>query len=75
MGINGLPFEEKDIKRVLQSAEGQQILKLLNRDGGQKLRAAAEAFSKGNLDEAKKILAPIMETDEASKLVDKLNNP
>lgn len=74
MGDNRLPFDEKDIRRVLGSPEGQQILKLLNRDGGQALRSAADALRSGNTDEAKRILSPIMETEEASDLIHKLNN-
>ena len=73
MENNRLPFHEKDIKRVLGSPEGQQLLKLLNRDGGQALRSAANALYAGNTEEARKILAPMMATEEASELIDKLN--
>lgn len=70
---NNLPFTEKDIRRVLGSTEGQQILKLLNQDGGKTLRAAATAFQSGDTEGAKKIIAPMMETPEASALVNQLN--
>ena len=75
MSNKQLPFNEKDIKRVLGSPEGQQILRLLNRDGGQALRQAADALRSGNTDEAKRVLSPIMESEEAAGLINKLNKP
>jgi hypothetical protein len=75
MGNNQLPFNEKDIRRVLGSPEGQKILKLLNQDGGQALRQAANALRNGNTEEAKRIISPIMESEEAAQLIDRLNRP
>ena len=75
MSNKHLPFNEKDIKRVLGSPEGQQILRLLNRDGGQALRQAADALRSGNTEEAKRVLSPIMESEEAAGLINKLNKP
>lgn len=73
MENNRLPFPEKDVQRILGSPEVQQLLKLLNKDGGQALRSAANALRCGNSEVAKQILAPIMETKEAANLIDKLN--
>ena len=75
MSNKQLPFNEKDIKRVLGSPEGQQILRLLDRDGGQALRQAADALRSGNTEEAKRVLSPIMESEEAAGLINKLNKP
>ena len=75
MSNKQLPFNEKDIQRVLGSPEGQQILRLLNRDGGQALRQAADALRSGNTEEAKRVLSPIMESEEAAGLINKLNKP
>ena len=75
MSNKQLPFTEKDIKRVLGSPEGQQILRLLNRDGGQALRQAADALRSGNTEEAKRVLSPIMESEQAAGLINKLNKP
>ena len=75
MSNKQLSFNEKDIKRVLGSPEGQQILRLLNRDGGQALRQAADALRSGNTEEAKRVLSPIMESEEAAGLINKLNKP
>lgn len=73
MDRQSFPFKEQDIRRVLGSPEGQQLLQLLNRDGGQALRKAASALRSGNPEEAMQALAPVMNTKEASDLVDKIN--
>lgn len=61
------------VKRQLTSPEGQKLLQLLNQDGGKRLRQAADALKKGQQETAKKILAPVMETEEATRLVKKIN--
>ena len=75
MGNKQLPFSDQDVRRVLGSPEGQQILKLLNRDGGRALKQAADALRSGRPEDALQVLSPIMESEEASKLIDKLNRP
>ena len=67
MGNSQMPFAEKDIRRVLGSPEGQKILKMLNQDGGQALRQAANALRSGNVEEAKRLVSPIMESEEAAR--------
>ena len=68
-----LPFSAEQVQRVLGSAEGQQLLALLQRDGGAVLRQAAQQISQGNYNAAKALLEPVMNTEEASELVRKLN--
>ena len=74
MGNQQLPFDAQDVRRVLGSPEGQKILKLLNRDGGRALRQAADALRSGKPEDAMKALSPIMDTDEAAALINKINN-
>lgn len=45
MDRQSFPFQEQDIRRVLGSPEGQKLLQLLNRDGGQALRQAASDWA------------------------------
>ena len=66
-------FSEADVKKALTSPEGQKLLQLLNRDGGKRLREAAEALKNGRQEEAQAILSPVMESSEASQLIQKLN--
>lgn len=68
-----ITFSESQIKQVLGSPEGRQLLALLSKGGGKELRMAAEEFKKGNFDAAQKILQPIVETPEASSLMEKIN--
>ena len=70
-----LPFNENDVRRVLGSPEGKKLLQMLNRDGGQTLRKAADALRTGNPEEAMRILSPVMESDKAAGLIEKLNRP
>ena len=74
-GINfsDFHFSEADVKKALTSPEGQKLLQLLNRDGGKRLREAAEALKNGRQEEAQAILSPVMESSEASQLILKLN--
>jgi len=67
------PLDGKDAKRVLESKEGRELLKLLGRDGGAALREAAAALQRGDAEQARRLLSPIMDTAEASALVDRLN--
>lgn len=67
--FGGLSFSPQDITRILGSPAGQQLLALLQQDGGAALRAAIGAATAGRTEEAKAMLAPIMESPEAKKLV------
>lgn len=69
----GFPFSEKDIRRVLGSPAGQQLLNLLTRSSGNELQRAAEAFKQGDMEAAKAILSPLMNSPEAASLVDEIN--
>lgn len=66
-------FTPEQIRSVLGTKEGQQLLSLLNRDGGAALRQAAGAVKSGDYAAAQKILEPVMQTPEASRLVDAIN--
>lgn len=68
-----LTFTPDQIRRVLQTGEGKQLLQLLNRDGGAKLRQAAEAVQKGELEKARQLMEPMMRNPEAAELVGKIS--
>ena len=71
---NSIPaFSEQEIRQVLSSSEGKQLFALLSRDGGQALQKAAQALKSGNPETAKQILQPMMESQEAAQLVQKIN--
>ncbi len=71
---HGLPsFSPEQVRKVLGTREGQQLLQILNRDGGTALRQAAAAVKAGDYSTAQNILAPMMQTPEAAKLVNEIN--
>ena len=69
----GVSFSPEQVKRVLGSKEGKQLLQMLNRDGGSALRQAATAARTGDYETVKRLLEPVMQTPEAAGLVEKLN--
>lgn len=71
--LGGFTFQPQDLARILGSAEGQRLMALLQRDGGDRLRAAITAATAGRAQEAKSILAPLLEDPEAQELLKKLS--
>ena len=65
-------FSAEEMRKVLGSAEGRQLIALLSRDSGA-LRQAAEAFKSGDAATAQKLLQPLVNTPEASELLQKIN--
>ena len=65
-------FSEADLRRALASAEGQRILALLRSDGGGALKQAMQAVKTGDYVGAKTVLEPMLQTDEARQLLEKL---
>lgn len=66
-------FGEKELRDVLQSAAGRQLLELLNRKDGAVLRQAAADAKSGQYQKAIEALAPLLEGTDASKLVKEIN--
>ena len=69
----GSGFSPEQLRRVLASKEGKQLMQLLNRDGGAALRQAAAAARNGDYEQAKRIMEPLMQSPEAARLVDEIN--
>lgn len=66
-------FSADQLRRVLDSAEGKQLLALLAADGGGRLRQAAEAVKASDHTRAQAILQPVLQTEQAQALLQKLN--
>ncbi len=60
-----------DMQRVVSSVEGKELIALLSESGG--LRAAMEAFKKGDMKGVQAALSPVMETEKAAELLRKIN--
>lgn len=63
-------FSADQLRRVLGSAEGRQLLAA---DGGGRLRQAAEAVKAGDHARAQAILQPVLQTEQAQALLQKLD--
>lgn len=70
--LGGFSFTPEQIKSVLGSKEGQQLLRLLNRDGGDALRKAAELVKAGDAQGAKHIMEPLMRDPQAAALAEEI---
>ena len=66
-------FSADQLRRVLGSAEGRQLLALLTADGGGRLRQAAEAVKAGDDTRAQAILQPVLQSEQAQALLQKLD--
>lgn len=66
-------FSADQLRCVLGSAEGKQLLALLAADGGGRLRQAAEAVKAGDHTRAQAILQPVLQTKQAQALLQKLD--
>lgn len=61
----------QQIQKLLSTAEGQKLLKLLSRDGGT-LQQAGSALKQGNTRQAQEIMAPLVQDPEIQKLLKSL---
>lgn len=67
-------FSAEQLRRVLGSAEGRQLLALLTADdGGERLRQAADAVRRGDQAQAQALLQPVLSSAQAQALLRKLH--
>ena len=66
-------FPPEQLRRVLGSSEGRQLLALLSSGCGERLRQAADAAKQGDHARAMELLQPVLNTEQAQALLRKLN--
>ena len=66
-------FSPEQLRRVLGSSEGLQLLALLSSGCGERLRQAADAAKQGDHARAMELLQPVLNTEQAQALLRKLN--
>lgn len=66
-------FSPEQLRRVLGSSEGRQLLALLSSGCGERLRQAAAAAKQGDHTRAMELLQPVLNTEQAQALLRKLN--
>lgn len=62
-------FSQNDIEKVLHSKQGQEILNLLQADGGAAAAKAAQAAKSGDYAGALSLLQPMMNTPDSARLL------
>lgn len=68
---NSMPNPEQ-LKQLLNSPEGQALMRLLQADGGSGLRKAASALQQGDTELAKAALEPLLAGTQGEALSKKL---
>ena len=72
--ISGLPsFSEAEIQKVLGTAEGRSLLRMLRDDRSNTLQKAADALKSGDAMRAQELLRPMMESPAVAELIRKIN--
>ena len=66
-------FSPEQLRRVLGSSEGRQLLALLSSGCGERLRQAADAAKQGDHARAMELLQPVLNTEQAQARLRKLN--
>ena len=69
---NSLPFSKEDLRRVLSSPEGRQLLSILRAGDGEALNRATQAVGRGDYADAQALLSPMLRNPEAQKLMEQL---
>lgn len=65
-------FSMEDAKRAAASPEGQELLSLLKKADSAQLQNAMQQAAAGNLEDAKKALAPLLNSPQIQALLKQL---
>lgn len=60
-----------EMQRVVASEEGKKLISMLSQSGA--LQAAMQAFQKGDMNAVQEAVRPVVQTQQASELLQKLN--
>ncbi len=69
---SNLDLNPSQIKRILSSAEGAELVRLLRRDGGAGVRVAAELLRRGDAEGARAALSPLLQGTDREELARRL---
>lgn len=67
-----MEYDMSQLLRLAQSPAGQQLLTLLQKNGGDTLQNAVSQASQGNFTQAKQTLSSLLSNPEAQKLLKQL---
>lgn len=66
---NSPSVPKEELEKIIQSKQAQDLLALLQRDGGAILRQASQAATAGDYEKVQQLLAPKLQSPEAEKLL------
>ena len=69
---SNLQLDPGQIKKILTSPEGAALVRLLQRDGGAGLKAAADSLRRGDTEAAKAALSPLLQGTDGEDLASRL---
>lgn len=72
MQMKSESFSLEDAKRMAASPAGKELLSLLKSTDSSQLQAAAQHFASGNMEDAKKSLAPLLNSPQIQALLKQL---
>ena len=67
-------LSSKEVRSLLQSDAGRQLIKILNEKDGSVLKQVAEAAKNGEYQKAYEALAPLLKGTDASSLAKKMKD-
>ena len=67
-----IPLNQEQLRQIMTSPEGQALIRLLQRDGGKGLQAAAQSLQRGDTEAAKAALSPLLEQTDGANLAQRL---
>ena len=69
-----IPLSQAQLQQIINSPEGQALIRMLKRDGGSGVRAAAESLRRGDAQRAKEILSPLLQKGDGEDLAERLGD-
>ncbi len=72
MQENSNSFSMQEALRLAKSPAGQQLLALLQKNGGDDLKKAMNQAASGNYDHAKTLISNLLSSSDAQKLLSQL---
>ena len=63
---------EQELRTVLSSPEAKRLIELLRSDGGTSFENAAKAVRQGDEEQARRLLSPLLRSEEAKTLLEQL---
>ena len=72
--FGGISVSTAQIRQVLESSEGRQLIAMLQKNGGQTLQSALTAAKRGDTERAKQAMTALLEEEEAAALLRRMEH-